>query len=404
MSQPLTLSSQARLVLLLNALYNVADALCSVFVGVYFYVHSMRFEVVCYHYLALYAVTPAVYLFSGWCAQRFDRLHVFRVGVGFHALYYGALLWMQEGATDHPVALGALLGVAWGFFWAGNNTFNYDAVEAPQRDYFFGWLNAVTGASRFGAPAVSALIMWRIPEEEKGYYVLFAMAVGLYLLSILASTGITRDSRGRPFNLKRALFPGRDQRDWRLVMAASATQAGSFHIFYFVLGLAMYMKTENAALVGVYTALQFMAGIIVSYMVGRTVRPASRLRSMRISVALLMGAALMIASLLNAWTLVLFGILRSIALPMFMIPYSSIRLDIIDRSASEPAERIEYMCASEVPLAGGRVVMMVLLLALVGGLGELGMRIGLFLLCANSFFSYLLIRRTSVVQSQLQVI
>ncbi len=41
------LAKHARVVLILNVLYNIADALCSVFVGVYFYIHSLRFEVVC---------------------------------------------------------------------------------------------------------------------------------------------------------------------------------------------------------------------------------------------------------------------------------------------------------------------------------------------------------------------
>lgn len=404
MSASRSLPLQARIVLLLNVLYNVADALCSVFVGVYFYVHSLRFEVVCYHYLALYMVTPVVYLFSGWYAQRYDRLHVFRLGVAFHAIYYGCLLWLQQDAAGYAVPLGCLLGVAWGFFWAGNNTFNYDAVEASQRDYFFGWLNVVTGASRFSAPAISAVIMWRFQSEERGFYVLFAAAVGLYLLSIIASTWVARDSQCRPFNLRRALFPGRDQGDWRLLMLASATQAGSFHIFYFVLGLAMYMETDNAAIVGVYTAFQYLAGIAVSFSVGRFIQPRTRKPCMAWAAALLAGAGLIVAWDISIWTLFLFGFLRSVALPLFMIPYASIRLDIIDSSAREPAERIEYMCASEVPLAIGRVVVMVTLLFLFGALGELGIRIALFVLCANCTLSYLIIVRTLVVKKQRLVV
>jgi len=300
--------------------------------------------------------------------------------------------------------LGALLGVAWGFFWAGNNTFNYDAVEAPQRDYFFGWLNAVTGASRFGAPAISALIMWFVAIEETGYYILFAAAVVLYLVSVIASTWITKDSQCRPFRLARALFPGRDQRDWRLVMVASATQAGSFHIFYFVLGLAMYLKTDSAATVGIYTSFQFLAGIAVSFLVGRRVRPETRKHYMGWAAFLLVLAGAVVAWEINVWTLVLFGLIRSIALPLFMIPYASIRLDIIDLSARDPSERIEYMCASEVPLAAGRVIMMAVLLVLSGALDELGLRIALFLLCANRILTYLIIIRTSVVRNHDSVV
>lgn len=398
------LASHAKVVLLLNILYNVADALCSVFVGVYFYIHSLRFEVVCYHYLALYAVTPVVYLLSGWYAQRFDRLHVFRAGVAFHAIYYGLLLTMQEEAPNHAVALGGVLGIAWGLFWAGNNTFNYDVVNAAQRDYFFGWLNAVTGASRFAAPALSALILYLVPGEERGYYVLFATAVGLYLCSIVASAWVPSDSQCRPFHLARALFPGREQRDWRLVMWASVTQAGSFHIFYILLGLAMYMKTGNAATVGAFTAFQYLAGIAVSYYAGRKVRQETRRAYMFWGTVLLVAAGAIIGIEISITSLIVFGFIRSIAEPMYMIPYSSIRLDIIDGSVRDPAERIEFMCASEVPLAIGRIIMMLILLALSGALDELGLRIALFLLCANRIVTYLIIVRTSVVKRGDQVV
>ena len=398
------LAKHAKVVLLLNILYNVADALCSVFVGVYFYIHSLRFEVVCYHYLALYVVTPVVYLMAGWYAQRFDRLHVFRLGVAFHALYYGLLLAMQEEAANHAVALGGVLGIAWGLFWAGNNTFNYDVVNASQRDYFFGWLNALVGASRFAAPALSALILYLVPGEEQGYYVLFATAVALYLCSIVASAWVPADSQCRPFRLARALFPGKDQRDWRLVMWASVTQAGSFHIFYILLGLAMYMKTGNAATVGAFTSFQYLAGIAVSYYAGRRVRRETRRAYMAWGTVLLVAAGAIIGWEISIVSLIAFGFIRSIAEPLYMIPYSSIRLDIIDGSVRDPAERIEYMCASEVPLAAGRIIMMLVLLALAGTLDELGLRIALFLLCANRIVTYLLIVRTSVVKKAVVVV
>lgn len=404
MSTSHSLAKHAKVVLLLNVLYNIADALCSVFVGGYFYIHSLRFEVVCYHYLALYVVTPVVYLLSGWYAQRFDRLHVFRLGIAFHAFYYGLLLAMQEEAANHAVVLGGVLGVAWGLFWAGNNTFNYDVVERSQRDYYFGWLNALTGASRFAAPALSALILYMVPGVERGYFVLFAAAVVLYLCGIIVSAWVPADSHGRPFHIKRALFPGKDQRDWRLVMLASITQAGSFHIFYILLGLAMYMKTGNAASVGAFTSFQYLAGIAVSYLAGRLVRRGTRRVYMAWGTVLLVIAGAIIGWQISVTTLIVFGLIRSVSEPLYMIPYSSIRLDIIDGSVREPAERIEYMCASEVPLAFGRVLMMSVLLVLAGSLNELGLRIALFLLCANRIVTYLIIVRTSVVKKGAEMV
>ena len=58
------ISAKAWLIIAMNALYSIADALCSVFVSVYLYVHSLDINVVFTHYLLIYMVTPVVFILS----------------------------------------------------------------------------------------------------------------------------------------------------------------------------------------------------------------------------------------------------------------------------------------------------------------------------------------------------
>ena len=392
------LDKGAGVVLLLNALYNIGDSLCSVFVAVYFYLISQDFMTVCYHYLALYIVTPIVFLFAGWYSQARDRVHVFRLGLVLHAVYYATLLWLREDSPHYAVPLGALLGVTWGFFWAGNNTFNFDVTTSERREYYFGLLSVVVGLARLGAPLLSALIIHFAPTHRLGYHVIFFVAVVVYIVALVASLWVPHDRKRRPFRIKRALFPGRDQWDWRFIMLAAATLAGSFSIFQFLLGLVMFMQTGSELSVGGFAALQALAAIGVSYIAGRVIVPANRRKAMLLAVCVLVAAGALISLKLTVLTLVLFGFMRSAAQPLFSIPHWSVRLDVIANDAEEPAQRIEYMCAWEVPLAIGRIVMMSLIILLATLFEELGLRIALFLLCANRILTYFFLSRISLLR------
>lgn len=392
------LNKTAWLVLLLNGLYNAADALCSVFVGVYLWLNSLSVETVCYHYLAQFCGTVVVYLLAGWYAQARDRVHVFRAGLVMHAVFYGALLWLREDAALYAVPLGLLMGVAWGLFWAGNNTFNYDVVAPEQRDYFFGLLTTITGAARWIAPFLSGVIISWAPVKDLGYAAIFGAAVVLYSLAMLASLWVPAERSRRPYHLLRALFPPREHRDWRLLLWASATLAGSFSVFSFLLAVLLYMRTGSELSVGLFASAQDLTGMIVAYLVGRLIVPRTRQRSMLWGVVMLVAAGLLVAWELNLTTLVLFGFLRSVSAPLFGIPHASVRFDVLDRVMEDPADRIAYLSATEVPLAAGRIVTMVSIILLVQHFGETGIRVALFALCTNRILTYLLLRQVSVLR------
>jgi YQGE family putative transporter len=392
------LTPQARLVLILNALYMTADSLCTVFVGVYLWINSLAFEVVCGHYIALYVVTPVVFLLAGWYSKARDRVHVFRLGLLLHAVYYGLILWLQEAATVYAVHLGALLGVTWGLFWAGNNVFHYDVTVGAKREYYFGTLNVVWGSARLIAPIIGGLLIEFAPHQQAGYHLIFFLAIVLYLVSFALSYRIPADRQPRPFRIKRALWPGRDQRDWRLVMFAAATIAGAFSIFYFLLGLAMYMVTSREFDVGWYTGLQALVSMATGYLIGRLVVPRTRRHAMLWATGLLFTGGAVMLFAMNVYTLVIFGFLRAIATPLFQIPHSGLRFEIIDACVEDPSERIEYIAAWEVPLAVGRVVMMLLILGLYQWLGLWGLQVALFLLCANRLVTYALLSQTSIMK------
>jgi MFS family permease len=282
-------------------------------------------------------------------------------------------------------------------FWAGANTFNFDVTVSGKREYFLGLMQVVNAAVSLVAPILSGAIIKYSTEPVQGYHRVFALVLALFLACLAVSFWVPPDSARRPFRIRRALFPGRDQRDWRLMMLVSASLTGSYTIFPILLGVLMYVETANELAVGGYGTFQAVAALITAYFVGRAVSPANRRRFLWWGVVTLLAAGATMLVPLGIVTLFLFGLFRSISQPLFGIPHSALNLDIIEKSAQEPAQRIEYLCAWEVPLAIGRVAMMALLWLVYvrfGG-GDFAARMMLFLLCAIRILTYQLIIRTS---------
>jgi YQGE family putative transporter len=395
------LHPQAKVAFVLAGLYNAAEALCQVFVSVYFWRNSHDLMVLCWYYLALYSVTPIMFIVCGWYSKVRDRLHVYRLGILLHILYYATLLYLREDSVNHTLSLGVLLGITWGAFWAGANTINYDVTTSGRREYFIGIMNAISHFARLVAPLISGFIITSTPDRLHGYHIVFAVVLLLYALSFLASFMLTRDPERTPFRMKRALFPAKDQRDWRYVMLASFTLAGTFEIPTNFLGILMFMETSNELSVGSYSAYQAIIAIIVSYVFGRWCRPETRRQHLFWSSMLLAGSGIVFFFPLSLTSLLIFAMIRSAAMAMFGIGHFSTRMEVIMNTAEDPLQRIEYLCAWEVPLAVGRTIMMVLMIALAMALDDasLGIRIVIIVLCALRLATYYFLAQTSVLQN-----
>jgi YQGE family putative transporter len=394
------LDRKASVALTLNALYSAAEGLCSVFVSVYLWINSQDFLTVCWYHVTIYFVTPFFFILAGWYSQARDRLHMYRLGLVLHAVFYATLLSLGEHSGDYPVALGALLGVTWGVYWAGANTFNYDVTTPGRREYYIGLVMAVSGAVSLLAPLLSGFIIRSASMPQRGYRMVFAIVLGLYVLSLALSFLLPRDNVRRPFRIARALFPRKDQRDWQLMMLASASMSGSFNIFPFVLGLLMYMRTGNELSVGGYASLQALAGVVVAFIVARIVTPRTRRPYMFWGLIVLVAAGCLMAFEVTATVLIVFGLLRSISGPLFGIPYGGLRYDIIAKCAQDPSQRIEYIAAWEVPLAIGRVIMMFVMMGVYHFLNgnDIALRIILFVICAIRILTYRFSTSTSVLR------
>jgi hypothetical protein len=279
----------------------------------------------------------------------------------------------------------------------GTNTFQYDFSLDGHGEYYIGLITSMSGAARMLGPLVSGLIIGLAPVRQWGYQTVFALALLIYLAAIALSLRIPHDTSPRPFHLRPALFPPKAHGDWRRILAASFTLAGSSHIFDFVLALFMLLQTGSEINVGGFVSWQALVAVTTAYLAGRWITPRTRSRAMRAGTALLLLAGLAIALRFDWWMLILFGFLRSMSEPLFGIPHTGIRFDVMRRTA--PAgDRIEYLCAWEWPLLFGRLFTMGMVIALYTLFNVEGLRAAIILVSGYRIATYLCLRGISFVR------
>ena len=355
-SASLGLAPFALTAITITGLYTAAESLCSAFVGLYLLKNSGDLKTVLLHYLALYGSLPIFFVFAGWYAQAHDKLHVYRLGIMLHTVYYALLLYLQNRAPDHAVELGLLMGLTWGMFYAAANTIHFDVSSNGRRGYYLGLLTSVNGFFQLAAPLVSGIVIHLFPERNVGYEIIFTFAIALYCACFLITFRLPNDRVGKPFRFPAAVFPKRQQRDWRMALLSATLQLGIDVVMVITMPLLMFLETSSEFSVGGFASFQALAFIIVAFFVGRSISTSWRKRYMLIGAIATLAGGIVLAIDIRLATIVFYGFMRAIGEPMFGIPQSTIRWNIISSTITGPAERIPYLCAFEVSLGLGRVL------------------------------------------------
>ena len=342
----------------LAGLFTAAESFCSAFVGVYLYSSNHDIVPVLKHYLALYGSVPITFVLAGWYAQSRDKMHPYRLGLLLNIVYYAMLLYLRDDAPKYALELGAWLGLTWGVFYAGSNTLHFDVSSNGRRAYYLGLVTSVNGVFQLLAPLVSGAAIWLSPEKFMGYKIVFGLAIAVYCTCFLVSLRLPKEKTGAPFKMKHVMFPPAIKRDWRLAMTTGVGQLGIDVVVMILMPLLMFMETKNEMSVGGFQSFQAMAGVLVAWLVGKTMNLKLRGRFLIVGAGLTTIAAIILYSSATVWTLIAFGFLRAIGEPMFAIPQAALRWDIIFKSTEAPSERVAYLCAFEVCLGVGRVLAM----------------------------------------------
>ncbi|MCL6636351.1 MAG: MFS transporter [Alicyclobacillus sp.] len=333
------LSAETRRLLMVSALVALSIALSNVFVNVFLWKVDRRWTALGWYNLTLYAAMPGAFLAASRLAQVRGVTRALQTGVLLHVLFYGLVFAGGRAAARVPGALGALLGVAGGFYWFGFHIIGLVSIDSERRDRFYGLNGLASAVAGMVAPPLAGAL---VQSEDRlggltGYHVLFGVSLALFVLAAAVSWRIP------PHHLpavpwRRVWGHGwRQHPAWRSTLWGCSVYGLREGVFVFLIGLLMYVATGSELRVGEFLLLQGVLSALSYTAVSRWVRPANRLMVLGLGAVGMALTACLFWLPLTPRTLWGYGAGAAASLPLFLAPLQSV---VVDTAAGMAHSRV----------------------------------------------------------------
>ncbi|GGF99409.1 MFS transporter [Paenibacillus abyssi] len=350
------LDKQAVLLLAVQGLFAVANALSGTFVPVYLWKTSQSFMLIGWFTLFQYAVSGLTFWLAGkWVKER-NKMNSLRIGVVLSGVFYCSILFLGTSASAYVVPLGMLNGMAAGFFWLAFNVVYFEITEPDNRDRFNGWAGLLGSGAGIIAPWVSGWLITSF-EGNSGYRIIFTISLVVYGLAAVISFFLRKRKAGGQYEwlhgfrqLKRRDLP------WRNVFAALVAQGIREGVFMFLVGLMVYIATQNEQKLGNFALWTSLVGLVSFWLVGKRLKMKVRKQAMLIGVSMIALVILPLFWSVDYTMLLIFGIGTALFMPLFSIPMTSSVFDLIGATEESARKREEFVVLREIGLVMGRLI------------------------------------------------
>lgn len=351
-----SLDGQAVLLLIVQALYGIANALSGTFVPVYLWKASQSYMLIGWFTLGQYVMSGLTFWVAGKWVKEHNKMNSLRVGIVLSGIFYCTVLLLGQQAKVYYVPLGILNGMALGFFWIAFNVVYFEVTDPDNRDRFNGWAGLLGSAAGIVAPWVSGLLITSM-QGETGYRLIFTLSLIIFSMSVILSFWLKKRKAQGVYNWKHGLQQLTQKGNpWRRMLPAIAAQGVREGVFMFLVGLTVYVATQNESKLGTYSLITSLVALISFWLVGRMLNKSNRKLAMLIGVLMIAVVILPLFWKVSYATLLMLGIGTSLFMPLYIIPMTSRVFDLIGQSEESAREREEFIVLREAGLVIGRVI------------------------------------------------
>lgn len=360
-----SLHSQDILLLVVNGLYAVASALSGTFVGVYLWKAKNDFALLGWFALATNIAMAVTFWLAGKWVKEHNKMNCLRLGVLVSASFYMLVLWLGNRAINYVIMLGFVQGIASGFFWLAFNVVYFEVTNPQNRDRFNGWTGLLGSGAGIVAPWVSGALIVRMAGAS-GYRLVFSISLGIFVVGVVVSFFLKKRKVAGTYEW---LLPFRSVRHrgtpWRSVCAALVAQGFREGVFGFMIGLMVYITTASEARLGSFLLITSSVSLISFWATGKFMKPRYRNKAMLVGAIIMTVVILPFFWKVNYTTLLIFGVGTSLFIPLYAIPMLSAVFDLIGGNSCSASHREEYIVLRELALNIGRMLSVLLFIAVV---------------------------------------
>ncbi|MBS4194691.1 MFS transporter [Lederbergia citri] len=352
------------LLLLIGGLYSLSISLSNTFVNVYLWKQSKSFIDLAIYNLTIVVIQPIFFIIAGRWAKKVDRVIVLRLGVIFLALFFIVVLLFGEKSSQHLVLLGALLGVGYGFYWLAFNVLTFEITEPDTRDFFNGFMGALSSTGGVIGPISAGFIITRFVSNI-GYTIIFAISLALFSAAVITSFFINRRPSSGQYLFTRIYKERKNNKNWRLITNAHFLQGFREGTFVFVISVFVFIATNNELALGTFGLIHAGVSFIIYSLATKLIKKDMRKKIMVFGGLLLYASIFIIVFNPTYTRLLIYAAFIGIAYPLMLVPYSSMTYDAIGKSWKAAEMRIEYIVVRELFLNMGRVLSILAFIAAI---------------------------------------
>lgn len=371
------------------SLFVAASVLSDTFVNIYLWRLNSGYLPITYYMIACYATVPVVFYMCGYIGMKIDRTSLYIIGIAFYVAFYFMVLLFRGHITEHVILWGFVKGLAMGFYWFGYHVLTFDFTTANDRDAFYARTSIISGASSLAGPFIAGFIITVFPSFT-GYYIIFSCSAVFFISAAILSYAMKSAPIKKAYKIEDLVF-SKDVK-WRDTMIAYFFLSGRDAISIFLISILVFKSTGSEFTLGKFSMTVALATILTAYLLAKFSKPSTRDRFVLTGAVISFLMSFLLVYKINFYTLLAYGIIGAIADYLVRIPISAHALDVISLDANAGERKMEYIVARDIPVAIGRITMLVVFVTFLRYMPEAGIKTIIVIISTFPFGVYFFMR------------
>jgi MFS transporter, YQGE family, putative transporter len=355
-------STELKFYLLMNALFAFGTSLSGVFQSVFLWKLDKTYSLLAYYSMYWSVAIIISFGLCAWLARKTSPMITMRLGFVFYLITYLIMLFFHDTLDEHIMLLGISNGLAMSLYYVGMHMAVLDLTTNDKRDQFLyiqGILFTIGGVI---APLLSGLLISSFVGMI-GYYVVFMATCVFLFIAFIVSLRV----KGNPVTTKSHFWeviknPSPEWKKMYSIMFADGIVSGAFTTFLITM---MTFKVAGGELnLGLYNTGAQIMSIVAFYMLAKFSKAKDRITVFAIGSVTILLSSVLISVYPIFISLVIFGILSPIAMNMIGTSMNAMIYESIERDPDYKEKRLDYIIIREIPLGVGRIIGVVLFLAM----------------------------------------
>lgn len=353
-----SLSREAWWLLVISGFFALSIGLSNTFVNIYLWKVDRSYTSIGWYNFAVYVMIPVAFVVAGFIGERRHPVLTLRLGVALHGVFYALVLAGGSTLARLPLIPGVVMGFAAGFYWLSFNWLSLLLTRDSSRDRFYGLNGVVSATAGMAAPTVAGYV---IGHEDRlggftGYHVIFGLSLALFAGATALSMKLHSKRMDGRLQLGVAVRAVRQNKMWRLTLLGCGLYGLREGVFLFLIGLLIYVATGSEMELGEFLLLQNAILFVAFYFVGRFTTDRNRLWVIGTGALGMAATALLFTRPITAASVIWYGALIAVFLPMFIVPLQGTVFNQISALDGSGEAFVEHIIAREVVENLGRVV------------------------------------------------